>query len=102
MNLQEIYNTLLAGDTIEMPFLSKEDAEVFRVALSKYKSRQDKIMLGIGMLEEEEIKVCSFILQASLPLEGRTMWEASIKFRPRKPEREYIVKIIRESDVTTT
>lgn len=53
-NGQEIYNLLLAGHRIQLPFPSLLEARAFRNYIATIKSRQDKIAIGCGLYTEEE------------------------------------------------
>lgn len=59
-SVPDLYNLLLSGSKLEIPFVNAKEAELFRVSLSQYKMRQDKAMVDIGMIAEEERQRLSF------------------------------------------
>lgn len=64
LKLREIYNLLLAGKVLQMHFATRSAAETFRVAMFRYKRIQDQAMISLGLMEEEEKQVFSFVWSA--------------------------------------
>lgn len=97
MNIHEIYNLLMAGKTLSLEFDSDEEAEVFRVKVSKYKTRQDAILIGIGMMEKNERQMFSFCLQRQMSPMPPLL--ATMVFKDKNIIRQYEVKILTEDTI---
>lgn len=96
-NIHEIYHLLMDGKELKLNFREKEDAERFRVKLAQFKSAQDKMMIGVGLIETGELRRFSFSVQGDLELG----WTASMKFTDRIVEKTYSIVIVTdESEVS--
>ena len=91
MKFAEIYNHLFAGETLAIPFDSKEEAESFRVRIHHYKKVQDDAAVGIGMMEPEELSAFSFKVAVE---EGSPQVTATMFFKKKKTLKEYDVFIL--------
>jgi len=60
MTFQSIYTQLLDGKKLTISFLSPEEAEVFRVKMSRYKSAQEALVAVVDMKMGSENKYCRF------------------------------------------
>lgn len=99
MNFHEIYNSLLAGKTLQIGFTSSEEAESFRVALYRFKAKEDGILSAIGILGDKDKQRLSFSLQSEmLELETKFKYTATIQFRDKGTLRQYDVKIVEDSE----
>lgn len=58
--MEYIYNELLAGNELMMEFPSVKEATKFRVALAKYKARNENAAVSIGLFSKAELQVLSF------------------------------------------
>lgn len=85
----ELYNLLLAGKKLQLHFRSVQDAAIFRIRLAQYKSRQEKEMLGLGMMEETERSMTVFRYDADTGI-------ATIIFQQRPDPRQFSFKILDE------
>ena len=94
MKLSEIYNLLLAGKTLQLPFDSEREAEAFRVALFRHKRLQDNEMIKLGMFDETERQQLSWSLQGEL---FDHPFLATVKFRERQ-RKSYRVIILNEPE----
>lgn len=105
-NIREIYNILLAGKKVKLPFSSEKEAETFRVSLHKFKSRQDEQLIGLGFLEERQ-KLCFSVLQVEpeLPIYEEPQlipidpfWIATFSFQDRVAMRTFSITVIEPSE----
>jgi hypothetical protein len=62
MDIHQIYNALIKGKTLQLPFTSKLDAEIFRVRLYKYKKARDKELLDLDLMIEADMQMLRFTL----------------------------------------
>lgn len=100
MNYLQIYNQLFADRTLQMQFATALDAESFRVALHKFKKKQDKILLATGIMEVAptlSYKVTPVSTEDLIDGSGG-YWEATFKFTEKKAVKEYSVKILDENE----
>lgn len=93
MNFHEIYNSLLTGKTLQIPFGSQKEAEGFRVKLARFKLMQERQMVEIGVLSASERQKFSFSLQGDL-LDRNNPWVATLCFKDKEVSRQYEVKIL--------
>lgn len=98
MHLAEIYNQLLAGETLKLKFYSTEEAVNFRIRLAQFKSRQEKEAVGIGFMMEEEVSSLSFHTVTAKELgeagEEVTIYWATLVLKQRSRYRQYDVIIL--------
>lgn len=88
-SVPDLYNILIAGSKIEIPFSSQDEAETFRVSLAQFKMRQDKVMIDIGMMSEEEKLKFSFKYD-------KEKKAATLKFAA-KQSRRFTFKIVEDN-----
>lgn len=88
MNTTEIYNLLVAGRTLQIPFDSRDAAETFRTRIHRVKASQELHLLSLGMMTDEEVPTFSF-LRAK---EG--IWE--LRFVAQRARRQYDVVIVND------
>lgn len=90
MTFAEIYNYLFTGKSLELSFSDAALAENFRTRMHHYKTVQDKLMLGTGLIDETELQMFSFkVLRKS---EDYTTY--ILRFHNTKIIRQYAVKIV--------
>lgn len=99
LTFQQIYNTLYAGKKLAQQFANKAAAESFRVRLHHHKSKQDKLLEGLGMQVEEDRTVVSFKLQTSPEEQGSEEVIAFIQFAQPSPLKKYKVMIINDAEL---
>lgn len=110
-NIVDIYNILFAGKKLRMEFDNAREAEIFRVKLAQYKGRQDKLMAGLGVIDDSARQVFSFSIQqllalapedAELPLpevERLTVPVAvTLQFKEKDIARRYKITILDDED----
>jgi hypothetical protein len=85
MNSEEIYNTLLAGKTLRIPFPDKASALSFRSSFFNFKKSKDQILVVMEV----------FVKPPMLSLVISPDNVVTVKFRERKA-REYEVLIVEE------
>ena len=85
-----IYNQLLLGDRIRMRFNDSLEAEQFRVRMAQWKSRQDKAMMSIGGMEQEDRMVFVFKYD-------KATCTAVLKFDERRDVKQYEFEIVADS-----
>lgn len=94
MTLQEIYNTVLAGKTIELDFPGKETAEYFRTRLARFKTRQEGYLTALGAIDAMDSPLAlSFSFDHARKV-------ATIKLRERAAVKQYTVRIIDDDSST--
>ena len=98
-NLREIYNLLILGKTIEIPFASAALANNFRIGLANLKTREDKLLVDCGFMLPDARHVLSFLIRAepNLDMFDNDSTEtviATVKFIPKKEQKRYQVVII--------
>lgn len=98
LSFQQIYNQLLAGQKLVMHFNSATDSEVFRIRMHHHKAKQERVLLGLGMTNEDERTVLSFRLQKSKD-PGSEEVVAYVAFLPPSPLKKYKVLILEEQDL---
>lgn len=86
MALSDIFNAIVVGETIQMHFGTKKDAEDFRIALAKYKTKQFKIMEALEITNPGARMMLCFKLENSLLPEAPYI--ATIYLRER-PDNKY-------------
>lgn len=59
-NIEAIYNILLTGSRIILPFDTAQQATNFRISLARYKARNDKLLQGLGLELPENEMTLSF------------------------------------------
>jgi hypothetical protein len=107
LDVSEIYSHLFAGKRLRLTFTSAEEAEKFRVRMAQYKAAQDRSMISVGMMSEEERQSLSFQVEQSLPLEEAgdeiipglpptPKFVATLKFNERVPRKKYSVVILED------
>lgn len=94
-SLNDIYDLLLAGQTLELDFSDAEETERFRIQLHQFKSRRDKHLLSIGAVGEGEIDSLSFLVKKYLDSERRT---AKIRFKPKSSNKKFSIRIVEEDE----
>lgn len=63
----EIYNLLMAGQTVKLTFSSMEEMKKMRNNIAAVKKRQDRVGVDIGLFNEEEISVFSCVITCKEP-----------------------------------
>lgn len=92
MTFQSIYTQLLDGKKLTISFLSSEEAEVFRVKMSKYKTAQEALVAVVDMKMGSENKFLSFLRQAPQQVVHGVVYIA--RFSERPPETHYHILAI--------
>lgn len=95
-NIHEIYNILLTGKSIQLDFSSQEMAESFRVKLAKFKSRQDKLLEGLGFQGEDEKQKLTFQIQTQLHLTTEQPIMATLSFKDRDVKQTFSIKVVED------
>lgn len=91
MSLRVIYNALLAGQKVAVECADEAEAERLRVYMFQYKSRQEKAMLVLGMITEEEKPVLHVAFD-------KDKCELTFSLGERKIPKQYKIKILDEGD----
>lgn len=63
--VKAVFNSLLAGETVEIVFSSLEQKEDFGIELSKFKKKQEDIMIACMLMDLEDVKQVYFEKMAS-------------------------------------
>lgn len=95
MDIPEIYNELMAGKKLTLQFQTVAEAARFRIRMHQYKLRQDKQLIGVGLLEDDDERQ-----KFSFQFNTVTL-VAVIKFTDRAPRKQYDVKILDEDNGET-
>lgn len=90
-SISDLYTILLDGIKVEIPFSSAKEAEAFRASVFAYKRRQDKVMIGIGMITEDERVAFSF----KYSLQDK---KATLRFIAKKSSKKFQFKIVEDDD----
>ena len=72
MDLSTIYGHLLAGTELVIEFTNKREAETFRIAFYRFRTRQAALMASLGEPLEENWKF-SFTYLPATPAAGNTV-----------------------------
>lgn len=92
----------MAGKTLSLEFETIEEANGFRIRIANFKTRQDKQLVALGMIDTKDKQVFSFLVQAQLQVDPKDApLIATLVFRDRSITRQYAVKIIKENDDET-
>jgi hypothetical protein len=94
--IESVFNFLFAGKTIKLPFNSKRESENFRIALYRYKSVQETVLLATNAIEE--CSSLSYSLQSDMQDIIGYPFEATIQLTKKRRLKEYIFKIVDEDD----
>jgi hypothetical protein len=97
LSFQQIYNQLLAGQRLVMHFANVTDSETFRIRMHHHKSKQERVLLGLGMTNEDERTVLSFRTQKA-PNGGEEII-AYVGFIAPSPLKKYKVLILEPQDL---
>lgn len=99
-SFQQIYNQLLAGEQLVLYFLDKEVAENFRTRLHHHKTKQEKVMEGLGFSNEEERTQISFKFKNNVSTSSEEQGiVAYISFIRKLPLKKYPVLILEQADL---
>lgn len=89
-NLLEIYNLLFAGERLQLQFPDEDAAERFRLKMTQFKSRQEKMLASIDAILKTEIQSFSFKYNVD-------NCSANMHFKDKPDARQYSFQIIREN-----
>lgn len=102
MNLQQVYNALYSGATVEIVFDNKKDADNFRTNLYHCKKRNDKVFVDLGELTWDDVQSISWKLNLFV---GEPHCAATIKFVDRIKTgggKDYNVRIVEDEPPNDT
>jgi hypothetical protein len=111
-NIEEIYNLLSAGKKIKLDFSSQKEADLFRVRIAQFKSRQEKMLVGLGVLETNDRQTFSFSVQQLLSLNDAEAGDllplelakqevpvsVTMQFKNKEPSRLYKIEILDDDE----
>jgi hypothetical protein len=99
-SFQQIYNQLLAGQQLVLYFPDEDVAENFRTRLHHHKSKQEKVMEGLGFSSEEDRTQVRFKLKKNTnDAAEKDGTVAYISFIRKSPLRKYPVIILEPDDL---
>ena len=99
-SFQQIYNQLLAGQQLVLYFPDPDVAENFRTRLHHHKSKQEKVMEGLGFSSEEDRTQVRFKVQENVnEAAEKDGTVAYISFVRKSPLRKYPVLILEPDDL---
>ena len=86
----ELYELLLAGNSLRLSFPSLLEARAFRNYVATMKTRQDKLYIASGLLTEEEVAILSMEFEGTEEVEVHVV----ISFRSEKKRKKISYEII--------
>lgn len=101
LSFQEIYNQLLSGQKLMLYFPSPQDAETFRVRMHHYKKKQESVLEGLGIKNEDDRTVLSFKYSRDPRTSESPEVIAMAAFSMPSPLRKYPVIILGPDDIVS-
>lgn len=94
LNLVQIYEKLFEGKTLELKFSTKEEMHLFRIRLHQVKQKQERDLVGIGILAEEERQQLKFTSVTESVSDGCPSLTYQIKLLQKLPKQQFTVEIL--------
>lgn len=99
MNFMVIYNELFEGKTLEFEFDTTEEKKEFQVAFSKFKAKQDKMLLELGMTSENKTRRVQYSRHFPADVSKDWLFIYRVRFVERQDGVEYKFKVVEQEPV---